>query len=339
MNASFKKVITSTSGFFSPDTLIRLSGQSLIMPFYHIVSDFSSAHTKHLYPTISVSRFKKDLDFFQKNFDVVDAKYFKNNLLEPKKNKEKRFFLSFDDGLREFHDIVAPILLERNITATCFVNTDFVDNKDMFYRLKISILLDEILNKPNTKLENDLIAELMLSVDLRYEKAQDLLKITDKSKYIVDKIAAVLKVDFTEYLSVHQPYLTSEQIENLIKQGFSIGSHSMSHPYYPNLTEEEQVAETLNSFRFLQEKFKLDARLFSFPYTDFGIKKSFFERIKNEIDFSFGTANLKLDEVKTNFQRIPMEIVGSKNAASIIKTEYFLFLLKRLLSRNIIRRS
>lgn len=338
MNSSLRKIISSVSSLFSLDTLIALSGQPLIMPFYHVVSNSTSAHTKHLYPTLSVNRFKQDLDFLQYHYDALDAGYLKPRSLVSINSEEKKFFLSFDDGLREFHDIVAPILLERNIAATCFVNTNYIDNNDMFYRLKISVMIEQVLNKPITKGQQQQISALLLPYGLPYDSALDLLQISDKSKEVTDHIAEVLEVDFAQYLSTHQPYLTSAQIESLIDQGFSIGSHSASHPYYPNLNEDEQVAETLNSIRYLVEKFNIDTRLFSFPYTDFGIKPSFFDRIASEIDFSFGTANLKLDLIETNYQRIPMEIVGGKSAQSIVKSEYLLFIIKRMMGMNTIHR-
>ena len=337
MKATLKKIISSSSDLLSLDSLIRLSNQALIMPFYHVVSNESSIHTKHLYSTTSVDRFKRDLDFLQKNYEAVDANYLKLADSNSIKN-QKKFLLTFDDGLREFHDVVAPILLERNIPAICFVNTDFIDNKDMFFRLKLSVMIEAVLAKHTTKAQEKLLVEIMSSVGLVYEKPRDLLKITDRTKSITDKIAAVLELDFKEYLSTYKPYLSSTEINNLISQGFTIGGHSMSHPYYPNLSEAEQVNETLNCMHFLQDNFEIESKLFSFPYTDFGLSKSFFEKIKNEIDFSFGTANLKLDEINTNFQRIPMEIMGMKNAKLIIKSEYWQFIIKRIFSKHIIHR-
>ncbi|MBP6260442.1 MAG: hypothetical protein KA370_02970, partial [Paludibacter sp.] len=58
----------------------------------------------------------------------------------------------------------------------------------------------------------------------------------------------------------------------------------------------------------------------------------------NDVDITFGTANLKLDSVKSNLQRIPMEIKGSASAASIIKNEYLFFILKMFISKHVIIR-
>lgn len=333
-----KTVLTSLNSFAHLDFYIKWSGQGLVMPFYHCVSDDELIHIKHLYPIISTLRFNNDLDFFLKNYKPVSAGY----LIENKNNlalrQPKTFFLSFDDGLRQFHDVVAPILLNRGIPATFFINTDFVDNKDMFYRLKISVLIENINSRKLTIGQKTAIESLFLSKGLTYKSSIDLLRITDLNKSMVDTIATLFDVDFNQYLAVHQPYLTSSQIENLVKQGFSIGAHSASHPYFPGLTLEEQINETLSSLHYIHERFSVKEALFSFPYTDFNITKSFFELTEDYIDLSFGTANLKLDSISTNFQRIPMELWKNNRAISILKNEYLFFILKMLINKHIIIR-
>ena len=182
------------------------------------------------------------------------------------------------------------------------------------------------------------IVEHFRKYNLEYKQASDFLLITYNSKELADLIAPVLDIDFKEYLAKHQPYLSTEQIKKLVDQGFSLGAHSVSHPYFPALSLSEQIDETLSSIRFLTDNFNLKERLFSFPYTDFEVSKSFFDAIRNDVDITFGTANLKLDSVKSNLQRIPMEIKGSASAASIIKNEYLFFILKMFISKHVIIR-
>ena len=145
MKTAIKKLVSTTQKSFDLDFLIRLSGQHLILPFYHAVSDEDLIHLKHLYPVISTSRFGKDLDFLQQNYNAVSHNYLIDNKFSTTLRSKRAFFLSFDDGLRQFYDVVAPILLRKGIPATFFVNTGFIDNKDMFYRLKISILIEKVL--------------------------------------------------------------------------------------------------------------------------------------------------------------------------------------------------
>ena len=51
------------------------------------------------------------------------------------------FLLSFDDGLKEVFTTIAPILLKKGVPASFFINPCFIDNNELFYRYKISLLI------------------------------------------------------------------------------------------------------------------------------------------------------------------------------------------------------
>ena len=338
MIGKIKILLSKVASPVKLEKLINSSGQHLFLPFYHLVSDNDLPHIKHLYTIVSVERFKKDLDFFEKHYSPIAANELTERISSGKPIVENRFFLSFDDGLREFYDTVAPILLQRGIPATFFVNTDFIDNKDMFFRLKASVLIDKITKRGLSEAESATVNSLFASVNLSYNHVSDLLKITFQKRHILDKIADVADVDFQDYLTKQKPYLTSEQIRKLIAQGFTIGAHSVSHPYYADLSEKEQTEQTLDSLNFIKENFQPEQRLFSFPFTDFGVDKSFFDKIKQETDLTFGTASLKLDSIKNNLQRTPMENSGYSSTEAFIKSEYLMFMLKKTIGKHIMHR-
>jgi peptidoglycan/xylan/chitin deacetylase (PgdA/CDA1 family) len=338
MKTILKKAISGSARVLPLDLLIRLSGRRLLLPFYHMVSDDDPVHIRHLYPAVTVSRFNADLDFFLKWYTPVSAGTLIDRVKNNRPATENSFYLSFDDGFREFHDIAAPILLKRGIPATCFVNSAFIGNKEMFFRLKASILIDRILAKPLSPGQTKAIGEILALEKIPFDSASDLLKITYRNREVLDRIAPFVEVSFSGYLSKHQPYLTTDQINALIRQGFTIGAHSVSHPYYYMLPEEEQVRETLDCIRFLADNFSVKERLFSFPFTDFQVRRSFFDKIGKDVDLTFGTASLKLDTVKTNLQRTAMEKFGSGSAEAIVKPEYLYFILKRLAGKHMIRR-
>lgn len=337
MKTALKKILSQSAHLWSLDSLVRKSGCNLIMPFYHVVSNEEKIHFKHLYPLTTTKRFGEDLDFLMRNYTPVSYDYVAD--FEKRNSGQKAFFLSFDDGLSEFYDVVAPALLERGIPATCFVNSAFVDNKDMFYRMKVSILIERVNVKSLSSGEMQNVITSFRRYGMQYKNVFDFLSITYQNRLLLDEVASVLEVNFSEYLVKNKPYLTSEQIEGLRKKGFTFGSHSVSHPYYYEIGEDEQVKETLDCLKFLTENFDIKERLFSFPFTDYGVKKSFFERIEQDIDLTFGTANIKLDSVKTNFQRIPMEVSVGNSAEDIIKSEYLNFIIKRFFGKHIIKRS
>ena len=141
------------------------------------------------------------------------------------------------------------------------------------------------------------------------------------------------------FLRDHKPYMSSDQIRLLIGQGFTIGAHSCSHPYYGDLPIEKQLSETLHCMDILKNDFGITQKLFAFPFTDDGVSKGFFDAIfeNGKIDFSFGGAGIKRDIHPMQLQRIPME-GWAASAEQILKSEYLYYLLRSPLSKNTIVR-
>ena len=166
-------------------------------------------------------------------------------------------------------------------------------------------------------------------------KLKEIIKsIKFEDKDLLEKIAKILNINFQEYLTNIKPYLTNKQIQELINEGHKIGSHSKNHPPFSEITEDEQVMQVSDSTNFIVENFKVNYKLFAFPFTDDKVKTSFFNIVfsENIIDYSFGTAGIKKDAIKNNIQRIPLE-KRSISAKKYIKTEYLLYFIKKILGK------
>lgn len=319
-----------------------LTGQHTIYPFYHAVSDRSLPHIKHLYPIRSSKQFVKDLDFLLKYYTPIDINFLIDSL-KKKRSLKNNFLLSFDDGLTDFYDVAAPILIKKGIPAVCFLNTGFIDNQDLFFRYKASILIDELIKLgADSELELPIqkwFEEKRLKIDSNYKS---LLSINYNEKTLLDELANLIGVNFNEYLKERKPYMSTEQVSELIRKGFSFGAHSIDHPQYSDIDINNQLNQTKESIKQVSSLFEPDYKIFSFPFTDFNVSQEFFDSIfdkGNEIaDITFGCAGLKKDSCKKNIQRIPIEI-DMFSAKEIIKGEYLYFIVKAMLNRNVIRRN
>lgn len=322
------------AGFIPTDLLIKVTHQKLFAPFYHTVSNKFLPHIEHLYKVKNIVSFKNDLEFLLKHFKPVDYLEFLSISQKKKITSKPVFLLSFDDGLVEFHDVIAPILLKKGIPALCFLNSAFIDNKDLFFRYKVSLLINHLIKNPK---------QIQITTDFLKNNRnwkQSLLSIRYHEQQKLNEIAALFDFDFNSFLSINKPYLTSNQISSLIKQGFYFGSHSIDHPEYQYLTIENQLHQTIESTQTVANKFNLNYKTFSFPFTDFGVSKTFFAKLEkiNITDSTFGCAGIKKEQVVNHFQRIPLEdnqLTGSE----LINREMLYYLLKQPLGKNTIIRN
>ncbi|MBN2763114.1 MAG: polysaccharide deacetylase family protein [Bacteroidales bacterium] len=321
-------------------TAINLTGERLILVVYHLVCDEIPDHIRHLYLPRSLKTFSDDMTCLMRYYEPVDLLSLKDMVINHEKPKKNLFFISFDDGLEEFFSMAAPVLTKMGIPATCFLNTAFIDNNDMFYRYKVSVLIETIQkHKENPqfwksfhKLKED------FNIPPGYYR-HVLLDLGHTHIPFIHAAAKLVDLDFSDYLKKKQPYLTSEKIRELIGKGFTFGGHGIDHTEFSTLDDEGKIKQAIQSTREVSKRFDLSYRVFAFPFTDFGIRKSFFDAIydRDQVELSFGTAGLKHDSEYRNLQRIPIEDFNL-SAERRLKTDYFYYLLKGIVGKNTIRR-
>jgi peptidoglycan/xylan/chitin deacetylase (PgdA/CDA1 family) len=339
-----KKIIYNKYNIFKDilplNLLVRVTKQRLILPCYHVISDIRLKHIVNLYKYKDVSSFKSDLDFFLKHYKPLDLSGLIKLIKGRSQPPSPSFFLSFDDGLKEFYNLIAPVLLEKGIPATCFLNSAFIDNEDMFFRYKESILI-ELINGINRKSKEWKILKSWFN-DNKMSAAsykKKLLKIKYDRRDMLDELSGILNFSFSDYLEKEKPYLTGGQINELIKKGFTFGAHSIDHPEYRFISFEEQIKQTLGSIDEISRRFSPGYKIFAFPFTDHQVGRQFFEKINGDgtIDFTAGAAGMKRDSIYNNIQRIPMDeyYLGARDR---IKIDYIYYLFKSVVNRNKITR-
>ncbi|SHH65158.1 Polysaccharide deacetylase [Chryseobacterium oranimense] len=301
------------------------------LPVYHCVSDDNLPHIKHIIQYKNTKQFEEDLDCLSKYFQFVSWSEFKDFVKGNFKPQKKIALLTFDDGFREFYDTVLPVLERKGFYACNFINPAFINNQELMFRCKASLIIDEA--------EKEKIADpeiyKMLSMEnpSKEDFKQQVLKISYHQRDLLDQLTEKMGIDCDTYLREHTPYLTTEQLKTLTQKGYGISSHSWDHPKYGELSLKEQMESTDRTFNYLKENnFMYES--FAFPFTDFGVKKDFFDELfKNEELFCcFGSAGVKLDSVEQLFHRIPMEMGTS--GKEILKKEIAYFRLKKIINKN-----
>ena len=289
--------------------LHRMSGVAVVMPYYHMVSDESVPHVKHLYSYRNVRQFTQDLDFFLANYEPITLHDLLGHLDGNKTLPKRCFLLTFDDGFREMHDVVAPILHAKGVPATFFLSTGFIDNADMAHHAKLSLLVEHIAQSTEKSLRSAAQEILNRNQIAGPDFGKSMVAITYRQKHLVTELAAACGYDFAPYQSTRRPYVTSNQVRSLLRQGFTIGAHSLDHPLFADIPLAEQLHQTRESMAFLTDRFQIEYRTFAFPHSDAGVEAGFFEALfpTGELAVSFGTRGMVSHFFPRNLERFSME--------------------------------
>jgi peptidoglycan/xylan/chitin deacetylase (PgdA/CDA1 family) len=252
----------------------------LVAPCYHIVSDAERPHVKHLYPFRDVRRFAQEVDFLLRRFKPVSLAEVTNWARGRAVLPRNAFHLSFDDGFREMSEIVAAVCRGKGVPVTFFLTTRFLDNKLLGFRHKASLLLQAFTSLSETRALS-IVEEASRGRDLRCDQGlrNFVLSVRHKDSPVLDEMARLLGLDFESYLRVERPYLTCDQVRKLLRDGFSIGAHSLDHPRYAELDLEQQIQQTSGSIEFLEQNFGVKERAFAFPFVSDGVSETFFHSV------------------------------------------------------------
>ena len=304
------------------DWTCRASGVSLVVPYYHMISDKVVPHVGHLYRFRTIAEFKADLEFFLRHFEPVTLRDIVDSISAGRSLGRSCFHLTFDDGFTEMYDIVAPILRSAGVPATFFLNTAFLDGGGLALDNALSLVLDRI-GSSGGRLSPATIKRLdSILPEPRYDDSglrARILSIRYGEDALVGSLAAALELDLDLYVREVRPYLSSQEIKAMLKMGFTIGAHSHDHPHYSDLPLHVQLEQTRRSVALLQTRFGMSPRAFAFPHNDTGVSDAFFRTVFSEpvLDISFGTGGLVPHPHSRNIERVKMEN-GRASAAQIL---------------------
>ena len=324
-----KSIFRGVSSTLPADTLHRLSGQTLLLPYHHVVSDEYLPHIRGLYPYKNKKQFIADLDWLLARYRPVHPTELAETVFQFRPLPPKTFLLSFDDGYRSLYDVVAPVLKQKGVPALFFLNPAFIDNRELFYRCTLSLVVEKCRLDPRTL---SAVARYLGGVKAEpHAIRKNILAIQYPDRQKAEALAAQCGIDTGEFLREHQPFLTRAQLLSLHEDGFVFGGHSLDHPHYRFLTLDEQENQTRLSVDFAASFQSGIPRFFAFPHEDKGVSQEFFDRFKGQAEpiLFFGTQNGRHEVQNRLLQRFNAEQPGI-NFSAIVKSMLFYGTLMRM---------
>jgi peptidoglycan/xylan/chitin deacetylase (PgdA/CDA1 family) len=277
---------------------------------------------------LSIQKFEKQLDYFEKKFGFVRKEDFEN-FINNSESDCSGIVLTFDDGLKDHYDYVFPILKRRGLWGIFYISSAPLRSKKMldvhkihaligkFGGIKVSnslsgFILDEMISnqfvqdfdeKVYVSQENDLATE-------RVKKILNYLVSEEYKPLLINKLMRYFFSKNDEENLINQYYMNVQEIGELNNHGMMIGSHTDSHHVMSKLTKSQQEEEIRGSFKVLDEMIdQQNLKTFCYPY---GGRHSFTKLTENllkkySVDFSFSVEAeiIKCNDPNLNLQTLP----------------------------------
>ena len=178
--------------------------------------------------------------------------------------------LTFDDGYRDNHDIVLPLLLEAGVVADFFVCPWHIENRRLFWWDVISFCVGRCFDE-RIALSYPHHLEVELGTpEERVRAKRALLSVVKRSEGLdiprfVGNLQEEAKVEFDERQQADDLLMTWDHVRTLQRAGMGVGSHSYSHPVLPLLGEDEARFEIEESKGILEKQLGSDVTALAYP--------------------------------------------------------------------------
>jgi peptidoglycan/xylan/chitin deacetylase (PgdA/CDA1 family) len=255
-----------------------------------------------------VAEFQSDLETLLRGRRALSLSDFLAGIANDGEPPRRSFLLTFDDGFREMHDVVLPILRRQGVPAVFFLNSASFGNAALCHHQKIALLLDHRARHAARFPEAAARRLLGGPTGPAADAGVALRALPWREQARVDALATLCGLDFAAYLRTQRPYLGDDEARALLAAGMDLGAHSIDHPRYADLTLEEQLRQTRASLTFVATRFAPRHLTFAFPHTDRGVSRQFFAALGPDgLAATFGTSAPQREALPRHHQRFTME--------------------------------
>lgn len=190
---------------------------------------------------------------------------------------EPTMLITFDDGYRDNFELAAPLLRARNVPATFFIPTGFVETPNLpwwdyvAYVIKLTNIRRLVIERSPTDshapLEIDIQASSRIDAIMKIIRAFLDGTIPDEH-WFLDQLAqrCVVEVDTAALgRNLFMSWTNLQELANSDKN-LAIGSHTHSHHKLATLDNDAQRYELATSKQMLEAKLKRPVKALAYPY-------------------------------------------------------------------------
>ena len=158
--------------------------------------------------------------------------------------------ITFDDGYRNNHDVAAPILRRHGACASFFITQGAVQDGIMWNDLVVEAIrtggsrLDyAVIGMSASGFPPEMPHERRVDAVLAHIKYLPLQQRWDSAMALYQSVAST---------PVPRLMMTEADVVSLVRQGFDVGGHTVTHPILATLTEEQARAEVQGCAEWLR---------------------------------------------------------------------------------------
>lgn len=248
------------------------------LPFvvcYHRVVERLNAYDGLALPAmeISVAMLERHLDWIGQHFRIVSPDDLAAKLEDPAAAAPLAA-VTFDDGYSDIYHYALPLLRRKGVPAGIFAVTNLVGTAELPLHERLHVLLARAWSRWASP-RKDLADRLRTADAQRLPLPRAVKDPFSATRFLVgglpqhelQRVISTLSAEDESgevFPAALQP-LTWEMLIKMRDAGMTIGSHTKTHPFLPNESEQRVLEEVTFSRRELEEGLGIEVQCFAYP--------------------------------------------------------------------------
>jgi len=213
----------------------------LIILNYHNFSKYNNYKIKrgHILETGYAANFEKQIRFLKKQFGFC----YPDDFFAGKCKPGISVLITFDDGYKDNYDFALPILKKYDAAAVFFITTNFIGSTNWLW--------------------HDMVRYLVVTGKINENEAEHQLKRINQGFPVDKEFKNKIETLFPE--TPKRLMMNWEEVKQLAKNGFVIGSHTANHKVLSSFDKNEQQNEIETSINEIKQNLQIKTEHFAFP--------------------------------------------------------------------------
>jgi len=204
---------------------------------------------------VSVTALRRQFEYLRRHFVVVPLHHISERLESGKRLENLSAALTIDDGRRNCYELMFPLLKEFEMPATFFVVSSFIRRQDWVWTDKV-LWLSEQPRRPS-----ELAPPHLDGFFQRMNRLRPEVRAT-----VVEAMATAMGVEIPHEPPPKYAPCSWKELREMADSGLvEIGSHSVTHPIFASVTDQESWHELTLSRAQIEEGMGRTVKAFCFP--------------------------------------------------------------------------
>lgn len=264
----------------------------LYIVMYHYTRDLKRSRYSKI-KGLDLGLFRKQLDYFGKNFNIIRMETLLE-CLEGRKLEKNSMLLTFDDGYMDNFTVAFPELMKRGMTAAFFPVAKTLEEEVILDTNKIHLILatarekdildailsyiDNLSQKDRIRLTNSAEIQTAAQIYKKYAKSNgrdtietSFIKLSLQTLLAEENRYELIEYLFKKYVGLDERILSKEfyidkpKLRHMKEFGMYVGVHGYDHLHLGEL-EETKMRADIDKALYVMEEFTGRNFVMNYPY-------------------------------------------------------------------------